>query len=143
MAKIRRNSIISRFISGKILFFFVKNENYSKFLKRMNTYNEFFTHFFSYCPAIEKKFFQLHQQNKKDGDDAIEVRVILQFYDGGKLYNSRTLSNIAITHLLVILVAPSSSCIQLIKDSIKFTSSSHHKWALVFKDMIKSNKRTF
>ena len=86
---------------------------------------------FSYCPAVQEYILNSTKRIKKDVDDAIIVRVILQFYDSEKLYNSRTLSNISITHLLVILVAPSSSsCIQLIKDSIKFTSSSHHKWAL-------------
>ena len=91
---------------------------------------ELLKHFLHYCPAIQEYIWNSSKRIKKDVDDAIILRVILQFYDREKLYNSRTLSNIAITHLLVILVAPSSSCIQLIKDSIKFTSSSHHKWAL-------------
>ena len=68
--------------------------------------DKMFRHFFSYCPGI-KEYFLVPSKNKKDVDDAIILRVILQFYDREKLYNSRTLSNITITHLLVILVAPS------------------------------------
>ena len=73
----------------------------------LNMKLELLSNFWYYCPAIKEYIWNSTKRIKKDVDDAIILRVILQFYDREKLCNSRTLSNITITHLLVILVAPS------------------------------------